>query len=91
MITSFMKQRLMGIIKELTDIQNNNTTGDPHSVQMKKVGIKNAEVLIELVYTLERLDSSNKELAKQNIKLQKIVLFLTVVTVAIAVVNLFPR
>lgn len=72
------------IRKELEEIMSNQVQGDPHLNQMKRLQVLNAEVLLEVVETLDKIDENNKkigeisvDLVKTNTRIQKWVLWLT--------------
>ena len=82
-----MKRR-QDIRKELGELMSHSPSGDPHQNQMKRLQVLNAEVLLEVVDTLDKIDENNKELGDSNIKIQKWMVGLTILILLVALLTL---
>ena len=75
--------RRQRIRREMEEITRHNPTGDPHSLQMKRLESLNIETMLEVIDTLEKMDAtnnaldmSNQKLTKSNLTLQKVAIFI---------------
>lgn len=69
----------------LKELELYTPTGDPHSKQMKEIAVKTNYVLLEIIETLEKIDTSNKKLEKSNYLLSRRTFWLQLISVIISV------
>lgn len=63
------------------------TTGTPHNEQMRELSSISAEVMLEVIDTLDKIDETNKALNVSNEKLERSNFRLQVIAVAIATIG----
>lgn len=83
-----MKKR-QEIRERIDNVMNRSvTTGDPHNQQMRELAALSSETMLEIINSLEKMDSTNRALDKSNKELTTSNLRLQVVAVSIAILAL---
>jgi hypothetical protein len=76
------------IRKDLEYVIKTDVGGDPRHKELKQLETINARVLLEVVDTLDRIDSNSVQLGTTNNKTQRLVFWLTVGIFILGIVSL---